>query len=212
MSCSSEIGAAILDARGPRRRPQAVDVGDDGVDLRPGKGELGHLVVRRGDPARQRLAQSQARVSLVQVAEFRGLRVRARTSGADRVTAAAVLLDERLAFPDARFRLGQQRRRYAQSRKAVPGADQRGIEQERRLEIGNRIVLAALRLVDVAAVVVGERVYGIERDGRGVVVDRPSQVPGPAVGEAAAIEGARALRVEAERLREVGNRGRQCLP
>ena len=129
-------------------------------------------------------------------------------SGTDRMTAAAVLLDERLAFPDARFRLRQQRRRNAESRQAVPGADQRGIEQERRLEIGNRIVLAALRLVHVAAVVVGERVHGIERDGRGVVVDRPRQIAGPAVGEAAAIEGARALRIEPERLREVGNRGR----
>ena len=44
------------DAGGPSCWSQAVDVGDDGIDLRAGKGKLGHLVVRRGDPARQRLA------------------------------------------------------------------------------------------------------------------------------------------------------------
>src|SRR5205085_914603 len=80
---------------------------------------------------------------------------------------------------------------------------------ERRLEIGDRIMLAALRLVDVAAVVVGERVDRIERDSRGVIVDRARQVSGPAVGEAAPIEGARAVWIEPDRLREVGDRRRQ---
>ena len=109
----------------------------------------------------------------------------------------------------ALFGLCKQRRWNSQSGEAIPGADKRGIEQERRLEIGDRILLAALRLVDVAAVVVGERVDGIERDSRGVIVDRTRQVSGPAVGEAAPIEGARAVWIEPDRLREVGNRRRQ---
>ena len=39
--------------------------------------------------------------------------------------------------------LCKQRRRNSQSGEAIPGADERGIEQERRLEIGDRILLAS---------------------------------------------------------------------
>jgi hypothetical protein len=89
-------------------------------------------------------------VACVQAAKLRGLLVRAGAGGADRVAAAAVLLDELLPSFEALVGRGEPRCRDSQSHQAVPGAHQRGIEQERHLEVRDRLLLAALSFVDIA--------------------------------------------------------------
>ncbi len=100
-------------------------------------------------------------MSCVQVAEFGRLLVWARASGAYSVTIGAVPLDKRSARLNALLRLREPRRRNSQSHKTIPGADQSRIEQKRGLEIGDRLFLAPLRLVDISAVIVGQRVIGL---------------------------------------------------
>ena len=66
------------------------------------------------------------------------------------MTAAAILLDERLPSFDALVGRGEPRCRDSQSHQAIPGADQGRIEQQRHLEISDRLFLATLSLVDTS--------------------------------------------------------------
>ena len=175
---------------------------------RPREGELRHLVVRRGDArataARAGQGSGGARAGCgTRGPSCSGSRRWRRPRGSRLQFFSTSALPSR----DPPLALGEPRGRHSQSLQALPGADQRRIEQQRRLEIGDRLLLAALRLVDVAPVVVGQRVDRVERDGGGVVVDRARQVAGPAIGEAATVERARAVGIEPDRLREVGDRG-----
>ncbi len=90
-------------------RREAVDVGDDGVHLILGQGELRHQVVRGGDAARQGLTQRQARVAGAEGAERRRLGVRTVARRAHGVAADAVVRHDRAALADALLRLGDGR-------------------------------------------------------------------------------------------------------
>jgi hypothetical protein len=64
----------------------------------------------------------------------------------------------------------------SKTHKPIPGADQRGVEQERGLKIQEGIVFAALRLVNVSTIIIRKGVDGVQFDGCRVVIDRASEV------------------------------------
>src|SRR3974390_3336744 len=120
-------------------------------------------------------------MSCMQAPELRGLNIRANAGEADRMTRTTILLNQRFALLYASFGLSEQGFFSAEPPKTIPGADQRRIEKKRRLEVGDSVLLAALRLVNIASIVIGQRIHGINGDGGRVILNSMGQVSGVAI-------------------------------
>ena len=92
------------------------------------------------------------------------------------MTGTAILLRQRLTALHVRFGLSEDCFCSAEAPQAISGTNQRWIEEKRRFEIDDGLVIPPLRLVNIAAVVIGEGVDGVEGNGSGVVVDRTRQI------------------------------------
>ena len=153
-----------------------------------------------------RAVRARRDLSRVQAPELWSLNIRARAGDADRMTRTTILLNQRFALLHAPFGLSKQGFFSPEPPETIPGANERRIEKKRRLEVGDGVLLAALRLVNIAPIVISQRVHGINADGGRVIVDSVGQVSGAAICKSAMIVGACALRIEPNGFAEVGYR------
>ena len=109
-------------------RRQAVDVGDDGVNLRIGEFELRHLIVRARNAARKRLTQRQDRVTACHVDPARRAGIGAFASVADGVAPGTVLLRQLFAVVDQRIAARRRIGVVAQPLQPLGGAGERRIK------------------------------------------------------------------------------------
>ena len=100
--------------------------------------------------------------------------------GPDCVAPGAILLSQHLALGDELIAFRRHRLGLAQAFQAMLRADESGVERKCTAKIGGGGLLVATRLVDVPAVVVGQRISGIELNGGGVVGDGLVQISSPA--------------------------------
>jgi hypothetical protein len=86
----------------------------------------------------------------MQISKLGSLLVWTVAAGADRMTGAAILFHQRFAQLHALFGLGELGFRNSKASKTVSGPDQGRIEEQSRPKIGDGVIFAVLRFVDVS--------------------------------------------------------------
>src|SRR5690606_7470997 len=99
--------------------------------------------------------------------------------------------NKHLPVPNMRLRFGGQRPSNAKALQAVGSARKASVQLKRATEVSDCFSLSALRLVDVATVVVGQGIGRIELDRGGVICCSTRMIAGLSVCKPAMIEGAR---------------------